>query len=224
MNKYAIIVAGGSGKRMGTKIPKQFLELAQKPILMHTLARFFEASPAINLLVVLPQSQTPEWEKLCKKHNFSIPHQIVVGGKERFFSVKNGLDKITESEAIVAIHDGVRPFVSVCAIRNAFEKTSVLKATTLVVDLKDSIRLVDEKGNRAVDRNTYKLVQTPQTFTNELIQKAYKQPYSDLFTDDASVVEALGEKIHLIEGDYKNIKITSPEDLIIGEAILKNKN
>jgi len=223
MKKYAVIVAGGSGKRMGTAIPKQFLLLDGKPILMHTLLSFFSADKNISLVVVLPEAHISTWQSLCEAYNFTIPHQVVEGGIERFFSVKKGLNSITEKHAIVAIHDGVRPFVSAQTIMNSFSQTETLKATTLAVDLKDSIRLVGEGGNsKAVDRSLYKLIQTPQTFSIELIKKAYRQEYSSVFTDDASVVEGIGEKIHLIKGEYNNIKITTPEDLVIGEAILSS--
>ena len=222
MKKYAVIVAGGSGKRMGSTIPKQFLELKGKPILMHTLEHFFLADNEISLLVVLPKAHIPTWTSLCQERQFTIPHIIIEGGKERYFSVKNGLDKIIDTKAIVAIHDGVRPFVSVTTIRNSYHQTETLKATTLAVDLKDSIRLVEGTSSKSVDRSRYKLIQTPQTFEISLIKKAYEQSFSTTFTDDASVVEAMGHKVHLIDGDYENIKITSPEDLIFGEAILKN--
>jgi 2-C-methyl-D-erythritol 4-phosphate cytidylyltransferase len=221
MKRYAIIVAGGSGKRMGTEIPKQFLKLKGKPILMLTLAQFFKASSAIELFVVLPKSHMKHWGALCEEHQFKIRHEVIEGGGERYFSVKNGLNKIEGKEGLVAVHDGVRPFVSPEKIINSFFQTQELKATTLAVSLKDSIRLVDGQGSQAVDRDSYRLVQTPQTFDLSLLKKAYQQQFSDTFTDDASVVEAMGEKIHLIEGEYNNIKITSPEDLVIGEAILR---
>ena len=219
MKKYAIIVAGGSGKRMQTETPKQFLKLSNQPILMLTLKQFYLADKAINLLVVLPKDHIDTWEALCAQYDFTVPHQVVEGGQERFFSVKNGLDEIS-GDGLVAIHDGVRPFVSVQKINNAFIETKKLRATTLAVPLKDSIRILDKNGSKAVDRDAYQLVQTPQTFHLSLIKKAYEQPFLGAFTDDASVVEALGETVCLIEGDYTNIKITSPEDLVIGEAIL----
>jgi 2-C-methyl-D-erythritol 4-phosphate cytidylyltransferase len=219
MKKYAIIVAGGSGKRMQTETPKQFLKLSNQPILMLTLKQFHLADKAINLLVVLPKDHIDTWEALCAQYDFTVPHQVVEGGQERFFSVKNGLDEIS-GDGLVAIHDGVRPFVSVQKINNAFIETKKLRATTLAVPLKDSIRILNKNGSKAVDRDAYQLVQTPQTFHLSLIKKAYEQPFLGAFTDDASVVEALGETVCLIEGDYTNIKITSPEDLVIGEAIL----
>lgn len=223
MNRYALIVAGGSGKRMKSEIPKQFLKLAGKPILMYTLERFFSADETLKLLVLLPKDHIATWQSLCNEHQFIVPHEVIMGGKERFFSVKNGLDRINDKTALVAIHDGVRPFISVEKISHAFEKTRELKATALAVDLKDSIRVLDGDDSKAVDRSLYKLIQTPQTFEVGLIQKAYEQKYSGAFTDDASVLEAIGEKVHLIEGEYENIKITSPEDLIVGGAILKEQ-
>ena len=219
MKKYAIIVAGGSGKRMQTETPKQVLKLSNQPSLLFTLKQFYPADKAINLLVVLPKDHIDTWEALCAQYDFTVPHQVVEGGQERFFSVKNGLDEIS-GDGLVAIHDGVRPFVSVQKINNAFIETKKLRATTLAVPLKDSIRILDKNGSKAVDRDAYQLVQTPQTFHLSLIKKAYEQPFLGALTDDASVVEALGETVCLIEGDYTNIKITSPEDLVIGEAIL----
>lgn len=223
MKKYAIIVAGGSGKRMGTETPKQFLELNHQPILMLTLKQFYQADQAIELLVVLPKTHIATWKELCDTKNFKIAHQVIEGGEERFFSVKNGLAHILE-EGLVAVHDGVRPFISPKKINQVFLQTEELQATSLAVPLKDSIRLLKEDGSQAVDRQHYQLVQTPQTFSSALIKKAYKQKFSASFTDDASVVEALGYVVHLVEGDYTNIKITSPEDLVIGEAILSSLN
>lgn len=223
MKKYAIIVAGGSGKRMKSEIPKQFLELEGKPILMYTLEQFAQVEQDIKIIVVLPENQVEFWKELCEEQKFTIDHDVVVGGIERFYSVKNGLSTIVEEEAVVAIHDGVRPFVEVSSLQKSFTETENLRATTLAVPLKDSIRELSKEGSVTVDRSQYQLVQTPQTFHLKLIQEAYQQPYLGTFTDDASVVEAMGEKVHLIEGDYNNIKITSPEDLVFGEAILKSK-
>lgn len=224
MKRYAIIVAGGSGKRMKSELPKQFLEINGKAILMHTLERFHQYERSVGLIAVLPKEHIPTWKKLCRNANFVIPHKIVEGGPERFFSVKNGLNEIKAKDAVVAIHDGVRPFVTTEKIGNSFKEAIRLSAVVLAVDLKDSIRCVQENTSKTVDRSLYKLVQTPQTFEIGVIKKAYQQEFSTSFTDDASVVEALGERVHLIEGDYDNIKITSPDDLIIGKAILQNQN
>lgn len=218
---YVIIVAGGSGKRMGSEIPKQFLLLREKPILMYTLETFSNALNEIEIILVLPESQIDYWKELCKTHNFSINHSIVVGGKERYHSVENGLNSI-QGRGVVGVHDGVRPFISKDIIINAFEKAKELRAVTLSVPLKDSIREVHGDTSKAVDRSNYQLIQTPQIFDINLLKKAFDSPYQNSFTDDASVVESFGHKVHLIPGDYNNIKITSPEDMVFGEAILKS--
>lgn len=214
--KIAIIVAGGKGERMQADIPKQFLEIQGKPILMHTLESFHRYDAAIQLIVVLPSVQIEFWNGLCKKHAFSLPHRIVAGGQTRFHSVKNGLDTVNVP-ALVAVHDGVRPLVSVETIARCFDEAEKNEAAIPVIDLVDSIRQVTADGNQSVDRNSYKLVQTPQVFDSELLKKAYEQDFSPLFTDDASVVEAIGIKIHLVEGNRENIKITTAFDLRIAE-------
>ena len=215
--KYAIIVAGGSGSRMKSDIPKQFIEVGGLPILMHTLKRFKEAVADIELILVLPETQFELWEMLCSKYN-TVSHQIVKGGKTRFQSGLNGLNFI-ENEGLVAIHDGVRPFVSVEIIRESF-KIASLKGTAIVsVASKDSVRVYGQ----AVDRSTVRLIQTPQTFQIPLIKKAFETEELSTFTDDASVAEHAGFEINLIEGNYENIKITTPEDLIWAEIIL-NQN
>jgi len=211
--KYAIIVAGGSGLRMGTDIPKQFLELGGKPVLMHTLQKFRDSFSDIFIKLVLPIDHQAYWKELCQRHFFTIAHDIVNGGHSRFQSVKNGLDSISMSDGLVAIHDGVRPFVH----KVALEKGNAIVA----VPMKESIRSIHENGNSAVERSNYRLIQTPQTFQLDLIKKAFDTTESDFFTDDASVFEKAGHSIVLIEGSYENIKITTPEDLLIGEVLLK---
>ena len=219
MKKFALIVAGGSGSRMNESVPKQFLELQDRPVLMHTFDVFNNYDSQIEFVLVLPQNQVEYWRELCKKYNFLINHKLAFGGKTRFHSVKNGLDLI-EEEGIVFIHDGVRPLVSVQTIQNCFE-TAVEKGNALpVVSVAESVRFVDETGNSSVDRSKYFLVQTPQTFNLGLIQKAYQQNFSDKFSDDASVLESFGETINLVEGNRENIKITYPEDLIIAKSFL----
>ena len=215
--EYAIIVAGGSGSRMQHELPKQFIEVAGKPILMHTIERFYKYNPQIRLVVVLPQEQLNTWRSLCQKHNFKLFHMTVPGGATRFGSVKNGLDAI-HGEALVAVHDGVRPFVETETIQAAFEGAAKYGSAVVAVSPKDSIRELTEEGSRAVPRAKYKLVQTPQVFRTSILHKAYEQPEQEHFTDDASVVESIGEKITLVEGSYRNIKITTPEDLILAEA------
>ncbi|AKD02955.1 2-C-methyl-D-erythritol 4-phosphate cytidylyltransferase [Pontibacter korlensis] len=215
--EYAIIVAGGSGSRMQHDIPKQFIEVAGKPILMRTVEQFYKYNPQIRLVVVLPQEQQNTWRSLCKKHNFKLFHMTVPGGRTRFGSVKNGLDTVL-GDALVAVHDGVRPFVDVATIKDAFETAASNGSAVVAVSPKDSIRELTEEGSRAVPRAKYKLVQTPQCFQAGVLRKAYEQPEQEHFTDDASVVESIGERITLVEGSYRNIKITTPEDLILAEA------
>lgn len=222
MHKYAIIVAGGKGERMGKGIPKQFLELKGKPILMHTIEKFKSTFQDIEIILALPENQIDFWEELCVLHHFPFsPKRVVKGGKTRFDSVQNALKLVTE-KGIVGIHDGVRPLVSTETIINCF-KTAEQKGNAIpVVDVVDSLRHVSKQDgtNNAVTRNCYKAVQTPQCFSSDLILKAYKQDFDDTFTDDASVVEKLGETIHLVIGNTENIKITTAQDLLLAEALL----
>ncbi|WP_439881038.1 2-C-methyl-D-erythritol 4-phosphate cytidylyltransferase [Pontibacter sp. MBLB2868] len=215
--EYAIIVAGGSGSRMQHSQPKQFIEVAGKPILMHTIERFHKYNAGIRLIVVLPQEQLTTWRELCKKHSFKLFHMTVPGGTTRFGSVKNGLGAVM-GEGLVAVHDGVRPFVAAETIKAAFKAAAEHGSAVVAVSPKDSIRELTEEGSRAVPRTKYKLVQTPQCFQASILRKAYEQPEQEHFTDDASVVESVGERITLVEGSYRNIKITTPEDLILAEA------
>lgn len=219
MQQYALIVAGGSGTRMGAEIPKQFLVVAGKPILMHTLSVFYELR--CSIVLVLPQSQFDYWNTLCKEFGFIVPHQLVAGGDSRFHSVQNGL-AIIPDDVLVAIHDGVRPCIGKEVIQAAYAKASVHGNAVTAVLPKDSIRVVENEHNRSVNRAEYRLIQTPQTFQSTLIKKAYSHSgeHSN-FTDDASVLEAAGYAIHLVEGDYRNIKVTTPEDLIAAELFLK---
>lgn len=222
MHKYAIIVAGGKGERMGENIPKQFLELAGKPILMHTIEKFKNTFQDLKIILALPENQFEFWEELCDKYGFTnIPHEIVPGGKTRFHSVKNALTKVSPN-SVVAIHDGVRPLVSQETILQCFNQAEKQGNAIPVVEVVDSLRHVSkqEGTNKAVARSCYKMVQTPQCFTSEIIHKAYQQPYNNQFTDDASVVEALGETINLVKGNIENIKITSPVDLQIAAAFI----
>ncbi|NDK56476.1 2-C-methyl-D-erythritol 4-phosphate cytidylyltransferase [Pontibacter fetidus] len=220
--EYAIIVAGGSGSRMQHDTPKQFIPVAGKPILMHTIERFYNYSPTIRLIVVLPKEQLETWRELCKTYSFTIFHMTVPGGASRFESVKNGLGAVM-GNGLVAVHDGVRPFVEVETIKAAFEAAANYGSGVVVVSPKDSIRELISKGSISVPRANYKLVQTPQVFTAEILKKAYEQHDQGYFTDDASVVESIGEKITLVEGSYRNIKITTPEDLILAEAFAKEQ-
>ena len=218
--KIAIIVAGGKGERMNSDIPKQFLEIKARPILMHTLETFRKYDAHMQLILVLPAVQTNFWKELCKKHAFTLEHTIVSGGQTRFESVKNGLEPV-KVPSLVAVHDGVRPLVSVETIERCFAAAQEFDAAIPVVDLVDSIRQVSSERSVSVDRTAYKLVQTPQVFDGSLLKKAYEQEFSALFTDDASVVENLGTKIYLVDGNRENIKITTAMDLHLAEEILK---
>lgn len=219
MKKHIIIVAGGSGTRMNTPIPKQFLELHGKPVLMHSIEIFAKAIPEINIILVLPLPYRKEWETLCKKHNFIIPFQLTEGGETRFHSVKNGLALVPEN-AVVGIHDAARPLVNIQTIINAFETAEQKGNASPAIQINESIREVKNNNNKAIDRSTIFIIQTPQCFQSNLIKKAFLQEYRHSFTDDASVLEAMGEKINLIDGNRENIKITTPLDLIIAEAIM----
>ena len=221
MKKYAIIVAGGKGVRMGADIPKQFLPIGGKPVLMRTLETFNKYDEALELILVLPVAQQAYWRDLCRTYSFSIPHTIANGGETRFHSVKNGLECInSEKEALVGVHDGVRPFVAQEVISECFSVAFEKEAVIPVVDVVETVRQVADESSKTVDRNLYKLVQTPQVFYLQLLKKAYSQPYTPLFTDDASVVEALGKEVFLVKGNRENIKITTPFDIKVANALL----
>lgn len=218
-SNYAIIVAGGKGERMNAAVPKQFLEIKSKPVLMHTLELFHRYDAQIQLIVVLPESQFAYWDELCQKHRFSVPHQVVAGGETRFGSVKRGL-ALVGNDGLVAVHDGVRPLVSLETIDRCVAKASVAGAVIPVVELVDSIRQLNDTGSAHADRTQFRLVQTPQVFTAEILQKAYSQEFSPFFTDDASVVEAIGHPVEMVDGNRENIKITTEFDLKVAEALL----
>ena len=219
MKRFAIIVAGGKGNRMKSEIPKQFIEIGGKPILMHTIEQFYKADSNIEIILVLPKEQIKYWQGLQTKHGFEVPVLVSEGGTSRFYSVKNGLEKVT-STGVVAIHDGVRPFVATSTIMKGFEVAENEKTAIPTVNLVDSIRRVDEKVNRALNRANYRLVQTPQVFDITLLKTAYQQSFSDRFTDDASVIEAMGHSVTLFEGNSENIKITTPFDLKVAEMMV----
>lgn len=220
MKKFALIVAAGSGSRMNAAVPKQFIEINGRPVLMHTFDVFLQYDPQIEFILVLPKDLVELWKSLCKKHNFNLLHKIALGGETRFDSVKNGLDLISD-EGVVFIHDGVRPLVSINTLKNCFE-TALEKGNSLpVVTVSESIRMVEGSKNCAVDRSKYFLVQTPQTFKTHLIKKAYQQATSNVYTDDATVMENSGQTIHLVEGNRENIKITFAEDLVYAKMLLK---
>ena len=221
MELYAVIVAGGSGKRMGAEIPKQFLELAGRPVLMHTIERFKSFNNSIEIITVLPENQLRFWIDLQKKHSFTVPHTLVKGGSNRFCSVRNGL-KFVYIPGLVAIHDGVRPFVSIDTIKRCFDTAEKLGNAIPAISPTESLRILNEQGSVPVNRLHVKQIQTPQVFNAALIKKAYLQEYDPEFSDDATVLEKTGEKINLIEGNRENIKITNPEDLIISVALLQS--
>lgn len=219
MKKYVLIVAGGKGLRMGGEQPKQFLPLKGRPVLMHTLEQFYRSDVAMEIILVLPYEQQNYWKQLCEEHHFTIKHRVADGGESRFHSVKNGLSLI-ETPSIVGVHDGVRPFVSVDVINRCYELAVTKEAVVPVVDVVDTVRHITNNGSETVDRSAYKLVQTPQVFNADLLLKGYEQAYSSAFTDDASVVEAMGVKVALTPGNRENIKLTTPFDLKVAEALL----
>lgn len=219
MQRYAVVVAGGKGVRMGGALPKQFMLLHGKPILMRTLEAFFNHDQRINIILVLSSSEEERWHQLCQKHDFQVPYQTAQGGDNRSESVRNGLSAIEAANGLVAIHDGVRPLVSGKIIRHAYETAEKRGNAIATVALKDSIRFDDGYENKALDRSQYRLIQTPQTFQLGLIKEAYDKIGNLFMTDDASVLEAAGHQINMIEGDYRNIKITTQEDLKVAEAL-----
>ena len=222
MNRYVIIVAGGKGLRMGADVPKQFLPLQGRPVLMHTIDVFRRACAGIHIILVLPREQQAYWTQLCKEHGYDVPMQVADGGETRFHSVLNGLAKIPDdAQALVGVHDGVRPFVSAETIERCFETASKSKAAVPVVPVVETVRqLLPDGGSKTVNRDLYKLVQTPQTFDVQMLKRAYGQAYDPLFTDDASVVEAMGVSVELVEGNRENIKLTNPADLRLAEGMM----
>lgn len=233
---YIIIVAGGKGLRMGGDIPKQFLPVAGMPVLMRTILRFREALPEVNIILVLPKSQQDYWKNLCQQYQFNVGYQLADGGQTRFHSVQNGLALIPDNaDGVVGVHDGVRPFVSVETIRRCYEEARNSKAVVPVIPVVETIRKINTEDravansqlsplnsqlSHTVPRDEYRLVQTPQCFDIQLLKAANRQPYCDSFTDDASVVEAYGHPITLIDGNRENIKITTPFDLRMAEVLI----
>lgn len=219
MKRSTIIVAGGSGKRMGAAVPKQFLLLAGKPILCHTMEAFHRFDPAMQLIVVLPKEQIAGWRTLCTGHGFTIEHVVVSGGEERFHSVWEGLKEV-QHDGLVAVHDGVRPLVSVDLIERCFAAAEANGAAIPVVPVSSSVRELVGEGSRALDRSRLRVVQTPQCFRVELLCKAFELPYDPAFTDEATLVERIGLAVHLVDGEDYNIKVTTPTDLILANALL----
>ena len=217
---FVIIVAGGKGLRMGSDIPKQFLPIGGKPVLMRTMERFREYSPTLQIILVLPKAQQDYWRQLCEEYHFSVDYQLADGGETRFHSVQHGLALIPDdAEGVVGVHDGVRPFPSIEVIRNCYETAREKKAVIPVIPVVETVRQLEGATSFTVPRDDYRLVQTPQCFDIQLLKAANRQPYNDGFTDDASVVEAFGHAITLVEGNRENIKITTPYDLKIAEVL-----
>lgn len=217
---YALIVAGGKGMRMKNGIPKQFLPIGGKPILMRTLEAFRDYRRDMRLILVLPHDHREYWDGLCVKHRFFVPHEVVDGGETRFHSVRNALS-LVEPPGLVGVHDGVRPFVSQEVIARCYEEAQLRKAVVPVVKPVDTMhRIMAGGGSITVGRDEYRIVQTPQVFDAALLKAAYESPYSASFTDDASVVEALGVPVHIVEGNRENIKITTPYDLQVAKSLV----
>ncbi|UOQ66005.1 2-C-methyl-D-erythritol 4-phosphate cytidylyltransferase [Hymenobacter volaticus] len=223
--RFAILVAGGGGTRMGADRPKQFLELSGEPVLLHTLRRFAEPTlGVIAIVVVLPSDQFVTWQQLCATHNIEIPHAVVAGGASRWASVRNGLAHLADYQhGVVAVHDGVRPLTPIAVIENTYAAAAEHGAAIAAVPPKDSVRGLSQQGSYALDRARLRLVQTPQCFEIDLLRRAYQLPELATFTDDASVVEDL-HPIRLVPGDYCNLKITTPEDLLLAEVLLRREN
>jgi 2-C-methyl-D-erythritol 4-phosphate cytidylyltransferase len=222
IKKYVIIVAGGTGKRMGGEIPKQFLPLSGKPMLMHSIRAFFDYSPDIQIILVLHPDFMDYWDNQCRQYGCPIPHRIVAGGERRFDSVKNGLEAM-QGKGLVAVHDAVRPLVSAKLIADSYSEAALYGSTVPVVPLNDTIREISTGTSRVVNRTNLFMVQTPQVFSLPALKDAYRQPYSAGFTDDAAVIEASGGKINFIPGEPDNFKITFPEDIVRAEMILKER-
>lgn len=221
MDKYFVVVAGGKGLRMGSDIPKQFIELRGLPILMRTILRLRQSAPESRFILVLPQEHIAMWDTLVREKNFDVPVRIVAGGATRFLSVKNGLDAIEDSDSLVAVHDGVRPFVAEEVVRQCFQRAEERGAAIPVIRPVESVRIDNNEGeNVPFDRDKCYLVQTPQTFRTSLLKEAYQQSYQPSFTDDASVVEAMGVHVTLVGGNRENIKITTQHDLRIAEMLI----
>jgi 2-C-methyl-D-erythritol 4-phosphate cytidylyltransferase len=220
LKEYAIVVAGGKGTRIRSSVPKQYLELCGLPVLMHTLNAFYRYSQNISIILVLPKDDIQLWNELCRQHNFTKPYILQAGGDTRFQSVRNGLQKIT-GEGLVAIHDGVRPLVSEDIIGASFRLAAVHQSAVASVRLKESIRMTDQDKTRTMDRSRFRMIQTPQTFMVSIIRDAYQVKEQESLTDDASVAELAGHAISLFEGSYENLKITTADDLVVAEALMK---
>lgn len=220
MNRYAVIVAGGTGSRFGSTLPKQFVPLNGEPVLMHSVRAFHIYDPTVEIIVVLPNEYLTLWNDICRQHEFTVPHRIAIGGENRFESVKNALHTIKEAEGLVAVHDGARPLVDLQTIADGFNTAERCGSAIPVIPVTDSIRQLDRQGSHTISRDTLVAVQTPQVFNLSLLKEAYNTAYSPMFTDDASVVEYRGTEVALYKGNVRNIKITHPDDIKIAEIIL----
>ncbi|HWD87524.1 MAG TPA: 2-C-methyl-D-erythritol 4-phosphate cytidylyltransferase [Mucilaginibacter sp.] len=218
---YVIIVAGGSGTRMKSAVPKQFLLLNGVPVLMHTINAFYNSNTRPEIIVVLHPDSHEYWNDLCVEHNYTIPHQLANGGETRFHSVKNGLSLIGDNDAVVAVHDAVRPLVTQIIIDESFDCAEQYGNAIVAIKSRDSVRQIRDNRSQSLNRDEIYLIQTPQTFRAGQLKQAYLQPYLEKFTDDASVVEQTGVNINLVNGSYQNIKITYPEDIAIAEFLLR---
>ncbi len=219
MKTFVVILGGGVGTRMESQMLKQFIPIVDKPIIMHTIQKFRDFDPKMEIIVVLPEAHIALWKDLCNEFKFDIEYQLVRGGKERFYSVKNALERIPDNE-LVMIHDGVRPLVSHESI-DRVRQCAIEKGNAIpYVDINESIRKVSKGKSNSVNRDNFKIIQTPQAFKSELIKAAYQQKYRKSFTDDASVLEADGHQIELVYGNLKNIKITRPIDLSVAEGFM----
>jgi len=221
---YAVIVAGGSGTRMQSALPKQFLLLNGKPVLMHTIEAFYSSRTVPQIILVLHPNYHAMWKELCDVHNFVIYHTLIAGGETRFHSVKNAIDHINDKNVLIAVHDAVRPLIDTAVIDEAYACAETSGSAVTAVKSRDSVRQLQGNTSQALNRDDIYLVQTPQTFQSALLIKAYEQAYDGKFTDDASVVEQMGVQIRLIEGNYTNMKITFPEDIAIAETLINAKN
>ena len=223
MQKIAIITAGGSGSRMGSPIPKQFLLLNQKPLLWYTISAFLEAFRDISIILVLPQDYMTAGAELVNELQITDQTTLVVGGSTRYHSVQNGIQQI-KNPSVVFVHDGVRCLVTPNLIKRCFEQTIEKGSAIPAVTCTDSVRILNNDSHKAINRDQVKIIQTPQTFLSAILIPAFNQPYQEFFTDEATVVESLGQAVHLIEGEYSNLKVTRPADLLLANAILEERN
>jgi 2-C-methyl-D-erythritol 4-phosphate cytidylyltransferase len=221
IKRFVVIVAGGIGKRMESGLPKQFIKLADQPVMLHTLRVFHEFDRKLKIIIVLRDDYFDQWKSICEKYSCSIPHEVIKGGETRYDSVKNGLEVINNDNGLVAIHDAVRPLVSIDTISRCFDSAMKFGNALPAISPNESVRIAVEEGNKPIKKKNIYLVQTPQVFAVARIKKAYRQKYKPDFTDDATVFETLGEKINIVKGDVLNIKLTTSIDLEFAETVLK---